>query len=558
MEQDRPAISFSLEAFIEDFLIPIAADGKLEAWEETPLLLAYHIYGVVETLIAADREGPEEVARLAETTRNAVRDARAAGPRAWTAQALSQALDRARAHSRARLGISDAKKLDDWFRRQAESSGVSIEIPDQPSGSVLLSARPFDRKLLGRFQRWIEEVVEEVKEPEDDEAPPAAEPERSPEPGAPAEPSPAPTAGPAPGGVVTHVAEEAAWRGVVERSTQAALHRRAPEILDRARALLDGEGLPSMAFGSSRAETARGAVIVTPEELEQHGNLWFIGDLHADLLALECALALIKGFDAPSPPTMVFLGDLIDDGAHDYEVMLRVLDLVHAEAGRVCLVAGNHDEALRCDDGIFTSDVSPSDFDDWLNEHSKDEDAAKRGIGPVVVELFQRTPRALFLPDGLLAVHGGIPQSDIWPRITSPEALNDPLCLQDFVWTRAHERARKRCPNRGSRSAEFGRLDFEGFCELTGFLPTPVARMIRGHDHFDERYRLYERYEKNPVLTINTMSRRLAREWRGPLERCPCIGRWIPGQVPEVHRIEIPPEAIQAVYGEEEGPEHAG
>ena len=549
--------------FIADFLVPIAADGSLEAWEETPLLLAYHIYGVAEAQTAAETGGGEQTARLVETFKRAIRGARQGDPWRWSAAALTRAQARARARSRARLSVGDAKKLDDWFRRQAELSELSPEILAPPAGSAVLTPRPFDRVLLARFRRWFEELREadaepaptaEEPEPETESAPVNAVEPRTPEPPAAVEAA----LPPAPAGIVTHPAEEVAWRGVVEGRTQDALRERAGEILGRARDLLDGDGVLNMAFGPARADAEDMAVVLRPEELKAHENLWFIGDLHSDLLALECALALTERHEAASPPTLVFLGDLIDDGAQDYEVMLRVLDLLCAAPDRVCLVAGNHDEALRCDGGVFTSDVSPSDFDDWLNEHHEDGDAAKREIGPLVIELFRRVPRALFFPDGLLAVHGGIPQSDIWPRLSSHGDLNDPLCLQDFVWTRAHERAKKRCPNRCSRSAEFGRQDFEGFCELTRFLPAPVERMIRGHDHFDERYCLYDKYEKNRVLAINTLSRRLPREWRGPLERSPCVARWVPGQVPEVHRIEIPAEAIRAIYGAEESPEPAG
>ena len=61
--------------------------------------------------------------------------------------------------------------------------------------------------------------------------------------------------------------------------------------------------------------------------------LWFIGDLHGDLLALEAALTLI--YSHPQYGTrhsrIVFLGDLFDDEGFGLEVLLRIFELIVAE-----------------------------------------------------------------------------------------------------------------------------------------------------------------------------------------------------------------------------------
>ena len=74
--------------------------------------------------------------------------------------------------------------------------------------------------------------------------------------------------------------------------------------------------------------------------------------------------------------------------------------------------------------------------------------------------------------------------------------------------------------------------------------------MLRGHDHVPERWDAYETYQKNRILTINTMSRQLAREWDGRIGRWPCVARWIDGRLPEVHRLKVPEEAVREVYPE--------
>jgi hypothetical protein len=65
--------------------------------------------------------------------------------------------------------------------------------------------------------------------------------------------------------------------------------------------------------------------------------------------------------------------------------------------------------------------------------------------------------------------------------------------------------------------------------------------MVRGHDHADDRYEIYPAYEAHPVLTTVALSRRLDREAFGPFERVPTIARWVPGALPQVHRLHVPP-----------------
>jgi 3',5'-cyclic AMP phosphodiesterase CpdA len=89
--------------------------------------------------------------------------------------------------------------------------------------------------------------------------------------------------------------------------------------------------------------------------------LWFIGDMHGDLLTLDAALALIAreaGRENIAQPRIVLLGDLFDDGGYALETMLRVFELVLERSESVCLIAGNHDESLGYNGARFTATVS--------------------------------------------------------------------------------------------------------------------------------------------------------------------------------------------------------
>jgi hypothetical protein len=110
-------------------------------------------------------------------------------------------------------------------------------------------------------------------------------------------------------------------------------------------------------------------------------------------------------------------------------------------------------------------------------------------------------------------------------------------------------------PNRTTRGSQFGYEDFAAFCALSAELGHPVTHMVRGHDHVDERFEIYPAYSAHPVLTTVALSRQLPRELLGPYERVPTIARWVPGALPEVHRLHVPATLVRELYPETVGDE---
>jgi hypothetical protein len=321
---------------------------------------------------------------------------------------------------------------------------------------------------------------------------------------------------------------------------------RAERIIARMEERLAGRGQLGLAFEEYAAGPADQAIQVGEDW--PLNEVWFIGDVHGDLLALEAALQHIDRRGGGPGARLVFLGDLFDDGVHGAQVVLRVFELLLDGPPRVTVLAGNHDEALAYEAGRFQSTVLPSDFTDWLNARA--DDPLVRRLGRLIIRFFDRAPRALFFPDGLLVAHGGVPHTDLHEELERSGNWNDPRVLQDFVWLRAHPRARKRIPNRTTRGSEFGRDDFSAFCAVATRLGRPVSRMVRGHDHVEERFAVYPAWTANPVLTINTLSHRLPREVFGGYERVPVLARWVRGELPEVRRLLVPPELVREVYPE--------
>jgi hypothetical protein len=344
------------------------------------------------------------------------------------------------------------------------------------------------------------------------------------------------------------------WRAVRQAVTNPISGERAERIIARMEERLAGGGPLGLAFEEYAAGPEDRAIHIG--ERWPLSEVWFIGDVHGDLLALEAALQHIDRSGGGADARIVFLGDLFDDGVHAAEVVLRVFELALDGPMRITIVTGNHDEALAYADGRFQSTVLPSDFTDWLNANPDHPWAAR--LGRLIIRFFQRAPRALFFPDGLLVAHGGMPHTDLHAELEQAGNWNDPRVLQDFVWLRAHPRARKRIPNRTTRGSEFGREDFAAFCALATKMGRPVARMIRGHDHVEERYAVFPAWERHPALTINTLSHRLPREVFGDYERVPVVARWVRGELPEVRRLFVPAELVREVYPEPGTQEGAG
>jgi hypothetical protein len=342
------------------------------------------------------------------------------------------------------------------------------------------------------------------------------------------------------------------WAAIRDAVIESGVRARMRDTVERMEALLDQQHGPGLLFDTERDGADDRAIRVGT--LSSDAPLWFIGDLHGDLLALEAALALARR-DAGHgpPPRFVLLGDLFDDGGYGLEVLLCVFELILESPAHVCFVAGNHDEALAYTGAGFTAAVSPSDFSDFLNGQLAHEWITR--AGKLAVRLAASAPRALFLPDGLLVTHGGFPLVDLHGMLRETRNWNDPRCLTDFTWTRAHPRARKKLPNRSSRGSQFGHEDFAAFCALATELERPVTHMVRGHDHVDERFEIPPAYAAHPVLTTVALSRRLPRELFGPHVRVPTVARWVERALPQVHRLLVPDPIVRELFPEEIEPD---
>ena len=258
---------------------------------------------------------------------------------------------------------------------------------------------------------------------------------------------------------------------------------------------------------------------------------WFAaGDVHGDLPALvACADAAVARARPGRTPVLAILGDLVDRGEDSIACMLFVLRLAlgldKARPGlKVLFVRGDHDEALRYDEktGEISSGVRPAE----LAERFRGPEgffAPESAVVHAFVRFVEGCPAAVYLDNGTLLFHGGVPQGDLLPHLGLDLSLQSPECAQDFAWCRIEDVRRKR-PSRATKTAEEGAENVRAFLEwfdarlaaaeadparsaslrAAGFAPLrPVAQIVRGHTHVTDGYLRYARGPV-PIHTVNS------------------------------------------------------
>ncbi len=282
-------------------------------------------------------------------------------------------------------------------------------------------------------------------------------------------------------------------------------------------------------------------IVREPERVPEH--LWFIGDLHGDLLAMDAILCAI---DRETPDaTLVFLGDLFDRHPYGYETVMRLLGLIKERPGKILWIAGNHDIGLSADPSGFRSDCTPSDFTGYLNARPE-----LREFGEALCRLMQRLPRALILPDGLLCAHGGVPHGDLLAAFDSEESLCGESMLSDFTWNRIHYTAPLKRVNRSTRGGELGYENVKAFCQKASeILKMPVNQIVCGHQH-PERNGKGFLLVKNPAVPILILNSSFFAEdmFASSRNLIPYVARHRPGSQVRHWAVLLPQHEIERCY----------
>lgn len=269
-------------------------------------------------------------------------------------------------------------------------------------------------------------------------------------------------------------------------------------------------------------------------------TVFFVGDIHGDLLALAAVQTLFEAVKGPK--FLVLLGDLIDRGSRSGAVVRAVARMLFpgSDGPEVVCLRGNHEDAVGYEAGKgYTSTVEPAEYIGELNRDSTCDDWFMRFV--------KTLPVAMYFQEGVFVSHGGLPLNDCFPY--NRERLRCREYVQDFVWTRFSEDLPRKRPNRGSKTSEYG---YEDIGKMLGqmeeyVLESKIYLYIRGHDHVKERFSIAAK-TNGRVVTINAMSTS-AGEAFGEPHRKPAIVRWVVGESPKIVRLVLPGNLIDEMNG---------
>ncbi|MEM0352287.1 MAG: metallophosphoesterase family protein [Sulfolobales archaeon] len=128
----------------------------------------------------------------------------------------------------------------------------------------------------------------------------------------------------------------------------------------------------------------------------------FVGDIHGNLEDLR---SVLRNYDEEHLKSgnikMVFLGDYIDRGENQLEVIVTLLELKAEYPDSVFLLKGNHE-------GVDIVEPSPHDFpDELISRYLISEGSSIYEL--FVSNVFTRLHLAAYFKNFFLALHGGLP-----------------------------------------------------------------------------------------------------------------------------------------------------
>ena len=221
-------------------------------------------------------------------------------------------------------------------------------------------------------------------------------------------------------------------------------------------------------------------------KLPPSGEILVIGDLHGDLTSLNRIVTgktLEKRLNAGNL-FLICLGDYIDRGPHQVQVLNILLKYMTSFPSQVILLRGNHE-------GPADIKISPHDFPHQLAHHYGHE---WKTIYTSYRRIFDNLNTACIIPGKTLLLHGGIPSKanslndlayahDNHPQLSHLEEIlwNDPSTLPGINYS-----------FRGY-GKQFGIDIANSFLDKLG-----VETLIRGHECFDDGYY----FHNSKILTL--------------------------------------------------------
>lgn len=214
-------------------------------------------------------------------------------------------------------------------------------------------------------------------------------------------------------------------------------------------------------------------------------DIWFIGDVHGDILAFRSAMAFIAS-NSLRRPIYVFLGDLFDRNPFGLNVLIEAMCLLRDDPSSVFFISGNHDDGLEWTGAGFSSRITPHQFSDELNAFG---DETTKEFVREYVRVAKKLPVGLVLPNGVFATHGGVPSrperavKNIWEGMNAKE-------IKRLIAEKRSEflcnRFQKDVSTGTKLSPDFSWAEIANFGEaIEKTYGVTIHCMVRGHDHCD-------------------------------------------------------------------------
>ncbi len=228
----------------------------------------------------------------------------------------------------------------------------------------------------------------------------------------------------------------------------------------------------------------KGKLVTLPKDKE----IVIVGDLHGDLSSLKKIIAQtrLERRLEQGEAVLIILGDYIDRGPQQVEVLTTLLQLLTRHPDSVLLLRGNHE-------GPPDLVATPHDFPKKLKKKLRIE---WKPLYNRYRELFNELYTGCIIENEALLIHGGIPTEaktieDIaMAHITHPETRH----LEEALWNDPSELPGINVSFRGS-GKRFGPDIAYEFLESFG-----LKMLIRGHESFKNGYHFYN----DKVLTIHS------------------------------------------------------
>lgn len=317
-----------------------------------------------------------------------------------------------------------------------------------------------------------------------------------------------------------------------------------------------------MAFGYEVGRDEMLHVVNNAEEISKR-DVWFIGDIHGDLLAFRSAIAFINS-NSKNKPIYVLLGDLFDRNAFGLNIILEVVSLFKNAPDSVFMIAGNHDDGLAINNNRFESRIMPHEFSDYLN--TIDNQLVSSFVGEFA-KVIQKLPVGLVFPNGLLVTHGGVPSrpersvKNIWEGL---EAEQIKKSIESHRNEFLMNRFKGDVPLGSKISPEFSWAEIINFSHaVEKAYGVKIRSMLRGHDHcgisrhewskssFKGNDACQDASCVTEVLTMTSMVLMENEETRLYHQNlsCPAVAHYIAESImPKVYSLRLSLQDVKAYY----------